>query len=65
MPLIDSPFKRVAVDIVGPVHPAIDEGHQYILMLVDFETRYTEAKALKHISTKATAEALVSLYSRF
>ena len=27
MPLIDSPFKRVVVDIVGPINPAIDEGH--------------------------------------
>ena len=44
MPLIDSPFKRVAVDIVGPIHPASNEGHRYILTLVDFATRYPEAK---------------------
>ena len=64
MPLIDSPFKRVAVDIVGPIHPASDEGHRYILTLVDFATRYPEAKALNCITTGATAKALVSLYSR-
>ena len=64
MPLIDSPSKRVAVGIVGPIHPASDEGHRYILTLVDIATRYPGAKALKHISTEATAEALVSLYSR-
>ena len=27
MPLIDSPFKRMAVDIVGSLHPASDDGH--------------------------------------
>ena len=64
MPLIDSPFNRVAVDIVGPIHPASDEGHRYILTLLDFAIHYPEAKALKYIATEATAEALVSLYSR-
>lgn len=36
MPLIDVPFKRVAVDIIGPVHPPSDQGHKYILTLVDY-----------------------------
>ena len=34
------------------------------LMLVDFATRYVEAKALKCITTEETAKALLSLYSR-
>ena len=28
MPLIDTPFKRVAVDLIGPVHPASKKGHR-------------------------------------
>ena len=26
MPLIDLPFKRVAIDLVGPIAPASDKG---------------------------------------
>ena len=43
MPLIDKPFKRVAIDLVGPISPPSEEGHRYILTLVDFATRYPEA----------------------
>ena len=30
IPLIDQPFKRVAVDLVVPIAPASDKGHRYI-----------------------------------
>lgn len=43
MPLIDEPFKRVSVDLVGPIQPATDRGNQYILTPVDFASRYPEA----------------------
>ena len=64
MPLIDIPFKRVAVDIVGPICPPSADGHKYILKLVDYFRRYHEAVALKNITTEAVAEALISVYSR-
>ena len=64
MPLIDSPFKRVAVDIVGPIAPPSEAGHRYILTLVDYATRYPEAVPLKKITTEAVAEALLDIYSR-
>ncbi|KAL7647143.1 UNVERIFIED_CONTAM: hypothetical protein RMT77_002401 [Armadillidium vulgare] len=64
MPLIDIPFKRVAVDLIGPIKPASEEGHKYILTLVDYATRYPEAVSLKSISTETVAEALVDMYSR-
>ena len=47
MPLIDKPFKRVAIDLVGPISPTSEEGHRYIMTLVDFATRYPEAVPLK------------------
>ena len=40
MSLIDQPFKRVAIDLVGPIAPANDKEHSYILTLVDYATRY-------------------------
>ena len=64
MPLIDTPFKRVAVDIVGPIAPPSEAGHRYILTLVDYATRYPEAVPLKKITTEAVAEALFDIYSR-
>ena len=64
MPLIDKPFKRVAIDLVGPIGPPGEDGHRYILTLVDFATRYPEAVPLKNIDTETVAEALVDIFSR-
>ena len=64
MPLIDQPFKRVAVDLVGPISPPSEKGRQYILTLVDYTTRYPETIALKRINTPIVAEALVDMFSR-
>ena len=64
IPVVDVPFKKVAVDLVGPIHPPSEEGHRYILTLVDFATRYPEAVPLKKIDTETVAEALVNIYTR-
>ena len=64
MPLIDQTFKRVAVDLVGPISPPSENGHQYILTLVEYATRYPEAIALKRNGTPTVAEALVDMFSR-
>ena len=64
MPLIDKPFRRVAKDLVGPISPPSEEGHRYILTLVDSSTRYPEAVPLKNIDTETVAEALVDIFSR-
>ena len=63
MPLIDKPFKGVAIDLVGPISPPSEEGHRYILTLVDFSTHYPEAVPLKNIHTETVAEALVDTFS--
>ena len=64
VPLIDTPFKRVAVDLIGPMFPVTDRGNRYVLTLVDYATRYPEATPLKNIDTETVAEALVSMFSR-
>jgi glycerophosphoryl diester phosphodiesterase len=63
-PLIDTPFKRCAVDLVGPINPPSEKGHRYILTLVDYATRYPEAVPLKNIDSVTVAEALLDIYSR-
>lgn len=64
MQLIDEPFKRVAVDLVGPIPPATDRGNRYILTLVEFASRYPEAVALKGIEAERVEEALVEIFCR-
>ncbi|XP_068208535.1 uncharacterized protein [Palaemon carinicauda] len=64
MPLIQEPFQRVAVDIVGPIEPRASDGSRYILTIVDYATRYPEAVALRNIDSVTVAEALLSVFSR-
>ena len=64
MPVIEVPFQRVAVDLVGPINPHSDRGHKYILTVVDYATHYPEAVALKHIDTESVAQALIGIFSR-
>ena len=64
MPIIDTPFDRIAIDLIGPIEPISERGHRYILTVIDYATRYPEAVALKTITTETVAEALVEIYSR-
>ena len=63
LPTIEVPFQRIAIDLMGPFTPS-ERKHTYILTIVDYATRYTEAIPLKSITTVDVAEALVTLYSR-
>ena len=64
MPVMREPFKRVAVDLVGPIVPCSETGHKYILTVVDYATRYPEAEPLRNIDTISVAEALVGIFCR-
>lgn len=64
MPIIDEPFQRVAVDIIGPLEPRASDGSRYIPTIVDYATRYPEAVTLKSCNTVSVAEALHRVFSR-
>eukprot|EP00745_Piridium_sociabile_P014889 TRINITY_DN21965_c0_g1_i2.p1 TRINITY_DN21965_c0_g1~~TRINITY_DN21965_c0_g1_i2.p1 ORF type:complete len:972 (+),score=119.48 TRINITY_DN21965_c0_g1_i2:366-2918(+) len=64
MPMIETPFQRVAIDLVGPLSPPSEEGHRFILTIIDLATRYPEAIPLKYIDTVSVAEALFVVFSR-
>ena len=64
MPIIDTPFERVAVDLIGPITPCSDGGHRYIVTMVDYATRYVEAKPLKTAKAEEVAEALWEIWTR-
>lgn len=63
-PVIETPFHRVAIDIVGPINPPSKAGNRFILTLMDCATRYPDAIALPSIETERVAEALVEMFSR-
>ncbi|KAI3377106.1 hypothetical protein L3Q82_000303 [Scortum barcoo] len=63
LPVIDVPFSRIAMDIVGPLERT-QSGHRYILVICDYSTRYPEAFPLRDITAKQIAYALLQLFSR-
>ena len=64
MPLIEEPFYRVAVDLIGPFSPVSDKGNRYILSVVDFTTRYPEENALPKIEAERVTEVLLEVFSQ-
>ena len=64
MPIIEEPFYRIAVDLIGPLAPVSERGHRYILTIVDYATRYPEAVPLRKIDTVSVADALLEVFSR-
>ena len=64
MPLVHTPFEKVAIDLIGPLSPPTSKGNRWILTLVDFATRYPEAVALAKTDTESIAEALLGIFSR-
>lgn len=63
MPLIDTPFKRIAIDLIGPFQPVSNNGHRYVLTIIDVATRFPYAIPLKNIDTISVAEALLSVFT--
>ena len=64
MPIIDIPFQKVAIDLIGPLSPLSKRRNRWILTVVDCATRYPEAIALSSTTTEDVAEALLSIFSR-
>ena len=63
MPLLTTPFERVAMDIIGPL-PRSRSGNRYVLVMCDYGTRYPEAVPLKSIEAEKIAEELVAIFAR-
>ena len=63
LPIIDIPFERIAMDIIGPL-PRTKAGNRYILTLMDYGFRYPEAITIRQTDSKTIAQALIGLFSR-
>lgn len=65
MPTVETPFQKVAIDIIGPITPMSSAGNKYILTMVDMATRYPDAVALRAVGSQQVAEALVEMFTRY
>ncbi|CAM5147825.1 unnamed protein product [Natator depressus] len=63
LPIIEVPFQRVAVDILGPFPKKTPRGKQYILTSMDFATRWPEAVALSNTRAKSVCQALADIFA--
>ena len=63
LPIIDTPFSRIAMDVVGPLERS-RAGYRYILVICDYATRYPEAFPLRNTKARQVANSLLQLFSR-
>lgn len=63
MPIITVPFERVGIDIVGPLVQASTQ-HKFLLVMVDYATRYLEAIPLRNMRTETIARELAQVFTR-
>ena len=63
VPTVTTPFKRVAIDLVGPL-VRTRSGCSHILVLTDYATRWVEAIPMKATTSPHVAEALLSIFCR-
>lgn len=63
LPIIQVPFKRVGIDIVGPLPRAVG-GFTHVLVPIDYATQYPEAVPLRKTSAKAIVKELLRIFSR-
>ena len=62
---VGAPMDRVAVDVLGPL-PRTSRGNRYVLVAIDYFTKWMEAYPLPDQEATTVAEALVQgMFSRF
>ena len=54
---VDSPFYRIGIDFVGPL-PRTSRGNKYIIVAMDYLTKWPEAKAVKDNTAKSVVKFL-------
>ena len=60
---VEQPFTRVGLDIIGPL-PVTKNGNSYIITLVDYFTKWPEAKAVSNIKSEEVIKFLIEVITR-
>uniref|UniRef100_A0A6G5ABV5 RNA-directed DNA polymerase n=1 Tax=Rhipicephalus microplus TaxID=6941 RepID=A0A6G5ABV5_RHIMP len=63
VPIITEPFRRLVIDIVGPL-PESRQGCRYILTALCVATKFPEAIPLKELNSPHVVDALLSIFAR-
>src|SRR5699024_3729943 len=63
VPIISEPFRRVVVDVIGPL-PLTERGSRYIVTLLCSGTRFPEAIPLKQSSSVDIIDSLLQIFFR-
>lgn len=63
VPIITEPYKRVNVDIVGPLTKT-EKGNRYLLTLICCATKFPDAIPLKIADSESVVKGLLSIFSR-
>jgi len=62
---VGAPFERIAIDIAGPF-PDSDKGNRYLLIAMDYFTKWPEVYAIPYQEVSTVANALVTnFFCRF
>ena len=49
------PFSIWGIDIIGKIHSTASSGHEFILVAIDYFTKWVEAASYKVINSKKVA----------
>ena len=63
--VIDQPFYRISIDIVGPIAKSTEKGYVFILTVVDHATSWPEAYPLPHHKASTVAKCMIEYFSGF
>ena len=63
LPVIKEPFTRIAMDVFGPLNRT-KAGNKYILVLMDYATKWPEAFALRNVTAETIVNCLIEVTAR-
>lgn len=50
------PFSAWSMDVIGPIEPPASNGHRFILVAIDYFTKWVEASTYKTVTKKVLAD---------
>ena len=50
------PFVAWGMDVIGPIEPAASNGHRFILVAIDYFTKWVETTSYKLVTKKVVAD---------